>query len=100
MQVDDWLQVDSRLLRTGHHGFYRGLPGRRVGLGARAEFGNGPPPVSDGGADAGHGADAGSTGQDGGATGLSAPSHGCGAAGAPALALLVALAWAARRRRG
>ena len=43
---------------------------------------------------------AGSTGQDGRATGLSAPSHGCGAAGAPALALLVALAWAARRRRG
>jgi len=41
VQIDDRLQVDSRLLRAGQQGLYRALPDRSARLGARAKFGNG-----------------------------------------------------------
>ena len=50
-----------------------------------------------GGHDAGPGG--GDGGLDGGPTTEVIPTHGCGAADAPGLALLLALAWASRRRR-
>ena len=51
------------------------------------------------GGDAGAGVDAGG-GLDGGPVSEGIVHHGCGAAGAPLLSFLLALAWATRRRRG